>query len=329
MSFSATEFGCTITSIKLLNKKGVFDDIVLGYSTLDDYVRSPNLCFGSLVGRFANRIGGGTVKIGKKKYELDKNDNSRNCLHGGFNGYSKMVWKGEPIETKHEAGVRFSRLSPDSEQGFPGNLQITVTYLLDDDNNLKLTYIAKTDKETPVNITNHSYFNLAGKGSAHDHKIQLLCDYNLEKDDYLIPTGKFCKTAGTPYDFRNISELGKSLEKMKPGYDDCYVTNVYDPELKNLNSTVHAEKIVRAAVVKEETSGRTMTVDTNQEGIQFYTANWIEGVIGKNGTVYHSHDGICLETQCFPDSPNKKDFPSCILTPDAEYKAVTIYGFSF
>ncbi len=325
MSFTVTDYGCTITGIYLPQKNGPTSDILLGYSTLPEYVMSDGYSFGSIVGRFANRIGGASFAIDGKKYQLDKNDNKINTLHGGFFRLDHQVWKAKAVETKTSVGVTFKRRSPDGEQGFPGNLDVEVTYTLSKDNKLSMRYKAKTDKATPVNFTNHAYFNLAGSGTILGHELQSDCKGYLEVDKNLIPTGKIIDLAGTPFDFTKAKTIGRDIEKVAPGYDHCYVTPAY----KGKACAPDPKKLVRAAVLTDPKSGRSMTVDTNQEGIQVYTANWVEGIPGKNGVRMVRHGAICLETQRFPDAPNKPEFPPCVLKPKETYDALTVYGFSW
>ncbi|MCK9171015.1 MAG: galactose mutarotase [Treponema sp.] len=327
MSFSVTDYGCTITSVVLTDSSGGFSDVVLGYSTLDGYITG-TCFFGAFIGRFANRIGKASFSLDGTKYKLDKND-GQNMLHGGFSGWDKKVWHAKTVNNKTQAGVKFTRFSHDGEQGFPGNMKIEVTYLLDDMNNITCRYTAVTDKACPVNFTNHSYFNLAGSGTVDDHILKLSCDYTLDIDSKLIPTGKLLDVENTPFDFRTDKKIGHDIKETGNGYDHCYVTHSYDPDNPHCGSPVSDERIVRVAELTEPVSGRCMTVDSNMEGIQLYTGNWIGGIVGKNGQVYEKHGAVCLETQCFPDSPNKKDFPSCILLPGEKYKAVTVYGFKF
>ncbi|MCR5046060.1 MAG: galactose mutarotase, partial [Treponema sp.] len=305
MSFTVTDYGCTLTGIYLPQKNGPKSDILLGYSTLPEYVMSDGYSFGSIVGRFANRIGGASFKVDGKAYSLDKNDNKINTLHGGYFRLDHQIWKAKAVETKSSCGVEFKRRSPDGEQGFPGNLDVTVSYTLSKDNKLTLQYKAKTDKATPVNFTNHAYFNLAGCGSILDHELQSDCKGILEVDKNLIPTGKILDVAGTPFDFSKAKTIGRDIDKVAPGYDHCYVTPAY----KGKGLAPDPKKMVLAAVLCDPKSGRKMTVETNQEGVQFYTANWVEGIPGKNGIRMQKHGAICLETQRFPDAPNKPDFP--------------------
>ncbi|MCQ2591498.1 MAG: galactose mutarotase [Treponema sp.] len=324
MSFSCTDYGCTLTSIVLNNKKSVKTDVLLGFSTLEGYLNT-KYCFGTVVGRFANRIGTASFTLNGKKYELDKNDGP-NTLHGGFFGYDKIMWDAEIIESEEQCGVKFSRLSPDGEQGFPGNVKLEITYLLDTKNNLTCYYTAETDAPTPINITNHAYFNLAGNGSVKDHTVKMNSDYILEVSPVLIPTGKLLEVKGTPFDFTSEKKIGEELAKVGAGYDHCYVTTAYGKD-KKCGVPLEDGPLVDFAVVKDSKTGNEMDVLTNMEGCQFYTGNYIKGLIGKNGVVYQNHDAFCLETQCFPDTPNKPDFPTCILEPGQKMKAKTIYAF--
>lgn len=325
MSFTVTDYGCTLTGIYLPQKNGPVSDILLGYSTLPEYVMSDGYSFGSIVGRFANRIGGAAFSVDGKKYQLDKNDNKINTLHGGFFRLDHQVWKAKAIESKSSCGVEFKRRSPDGEQGFPGNLDVTVTYTLSKDNKLAMQYKAKTDKATPVNFTNHAYFNLAGSGTILDHELQSDCKGYLEVDKNLIPTGKIIDLAGSPFDFTKAKTIGRDIDKVAPGYDHCYVTPAY----KGKGAAPDPKKLVRCAVLKDPKSGRKMTMETNQEGVQVYTANWVEGIPGKNGIRMVKHGAICLESQRFPDAPNKPDFPPCVLKPKETYDAKTVYAFEW
>jgi len=325
MSVSCTEYGCTLTSIVLTNKDGSKTDVLLGYSTLEGWLNS-NYCFGAIVGRFANRIGKASFTLDGKKYDLDKNDGP-NTLHGGFNGYDKMLWKGKIVKGKKYCGVSFTRTSPDGEQGFPGTVQFTVTYLLDENNNLSCIYNATTDKATPINITNHAYFNLAGNGSVEKHTVVMNSSKVLEVNPKLIPTGKLLDVADTPFDFTKEKTIGKDIKEVGVGYDHCYVTEMYSEENKQCGLPLDDEDLVEFCTVKEPKSKHEMTVFTNMEGCQFYTGNYIKGIQGKNGKFYMNHDAFCLETQCFPDTPNKEKFPTCILLPGQEMKAKTIYSF--
>lgn len=331
MSFCVTDFGCTLTGIFLPKKNGLKDDVILGHSTLDEFVKDPGSSFGSIVGRFANRIDKAKFTIDGKTFYLDKNDNQINTLHGGFLRYDHLIWQSKIISNKNGKGIQFTRISPDGEQGFPGNVKLTVTYTLNDKNELRLDYKAITDKKTPINLTNHAYFNLYGSGTVLNHVLQMNSNYILEVDDKLIPTGKLLPVVNTAYDFTKSKTIGKDIENAMPGYDNCYTTCWYTNDsdwLEPTEESFTAEGGEVAILFEPETS-RTMKVYTNQPGIQVYSANGIEGIIGKLGTNYHKYGAICLETQAFPDSPNKENFPCSILEPDQTYNASTIYKFEF
>lgn len=331
MSFCATDFGCTLTGIFLPGKSGLKDDVLLGYSTFDGYVNSPGLAFGSVVGRFANRIGGARFSIDGNEYSLDKNENGINTLHGGFFRYDHAVWESKPVSTAHGKGVTFKRTSPDGEQGFPGTVQFSVTYTLSEQNELRLEYKAVSDKKTPVNMTNHAYFNLHGSGSVLNHVLQMNSVHILDVDEGLIPTGKFIPVSGTPFDFREPKPIGRDIEKVAPGYDSCYATCWHTKDSPWVSPTEECFTAPggECAVLSDPETNRTMKVYTNQPGIQVYSANWIDGVTGKLGRVYKKHDAVCLETQAFPDAPNKENFPDSILSPGDVYDAVTVYRFEF
>ncbi len=317
MSFSVTNYGCTLTSIIVPDRKGKLDDITLGFSTLEGFMMHNSVFFGVLVGRFANRIGKASFKLNGKTYKLDANDKG-NCLHSGFKQFSNLVWQAKEVRTREGYGVRFARTIPDGFQGFPGNMYIEITYLLDEANNLSMIYRARTDAETPVSLTNHSYFNLSGEGSGSilDHELTLHADSFLEVDKNLIPTGNFTKVENTPFDFTKSKKIGADINKTPFGYDHCYVINGKEGALKE------------CAIVKDPESGRCMKVTTNQCGVQFYSANSLSNMRGKNNTIYEPRSAFCLETQQFPDAPNKKEFPSCILKPGETYESITIHSFS-
>ncbi|MCQ2612901.1 MAG: galactose mutarotase [Treponemataceae bacterium] len=319
MSFSVTDYGCTLTSIVVPSRNGQKDDIVLGFPTVEGYMDRWDTFFGVFVGRFANRIGDAKFELNGQTYNLDKNDNGKNMLHGGFMGYNRMLWDAQIVETHAGSGIRFSRLSRDGEQGFPGNLSLEVTYLLSKDNELTMHYRAETDRDTPVNLTNHSYFNLkgAGKGDILNHEVTINADSILEVDDLLIPTGKKLPVAGTAFDFNTAKPVGRDIAGTGFGYDHCYCLN----EEKG--------KLTMCASVFEPESGRSMIITTNQPGVQFYTANSVNGVKGKNGDVYNKHSAFCLETQQFPDAPNHSSFPNCILHPGEVFEAVTVHSFKW
>ncbi|MDR2897855.1 MAG: galactose mutarotase [Spirochaetaceae bacterium] len=319
MSFSVTNFGCTITSIILPSRSGRKDDITLGFSTLEGYVNNRSN-FGCIVGRFANRIGNAEFNLNGKTYSLDKNIEGKHTLHSGWSGYDARLWEPELVETKDSAGVRFSLLSENGDQGFPGNLTMEVTYLLNKHNEIEMHYRAKTDRDTPVNLTNHSYFNLrgSGRGTILDHEISLNCDSTLEVDENWIPTGKLLPVEGTAWDFRTPKTIGQDIAQTPAGgYDECFVVNR------------SKGKLSVCANVHEPVSGRRMIAATNQPGVQFYTGNYLSGIVGKLGVPYEKQGGFCLETQQFPDAPNKPEFPDSILHAGEVLEAVTVYGFSW
>src|SRR5574344_201047 len=349
MSFSASEFGCTITSINVPDKNGNTDDIVLGFSTLDGYVNSVGASFGTVIGRYANRISGAQFQIGKDVYKLDKNDGD-NCLHSGFNPFEKIVWQSSAVKKinspyrkfgntflKKGSGVSFVHESSSFEQGFPGNFKCTVTYLLTDDNEIVIDYCAECDKETPVNITNHTYFNLGGcmSGSVDSTMLKMNSSKYLEVNDSLIPTGKLISVTGTAFDFTEQKEIGRDINETGIGYDHCFATPMYEicrmfgtsGTYEGIDDNSKNKIYGKIAEAYNPQTGRRMEVETNQEGVQLYTANWIKGIKGKNGHVCSNHDAFCLETQCFPDSPNKKEFPSCNLKPGKKYWSRTVYRF--
>ena len=324
ISFSATDYGCCITSILLPAARGGYDDVVLGYSTLEGYTRNkPH--FGSIIGRCAGRISNARFSIEEKCYTLTRNNGGKHCLHGGYPAYDKQLWQAEPISGSDEAGIRFSRISPDGEQGFPGEVQLTVSYTLNKNNTITLRYEAHTTKTTPINLTNHTYFNLnpAGLGSdggyisALNHQVQLFASCYAEVDALLIPTGKLVPVAGTPFDFRTPKLLSQDFAQLKNGYDDTW--------LLDADST---DNIPLAAVVTEPTTDRTLRIYSTQPAITMYTGNFLNGEQGKNGDVYNKHSAVCLETQHIPDSPNRPEFPSVWVHPGEVYRHETRWRFT-
>ncbi len=320
MSFSVINYGCIITSIIVPSapdseRKGISDDIVLGYSTMGGYIQDSATYFGAFVGRFANRIANSKFSLNGLEYKLDEN-NGKHSLHGGFDGYNRMVWKSKEVATKEGLGVCFTRTSPDGEQGFPGNVKMKVSYILTNKNQIIMNYEAKTDADTPINLTNHSYYNLKGegKGEITSHIMMINADNYLPVGNDLIPTGKLADVSKTPFDFRAPKVVGKEIGGAG-GYDHCYCLN----EGK--------DKIRLCAEVKEPTTRRVMTVHTDQIGVQFYSGNFLDIACGKNGSKYPQHTGFCLETQCYPDSPNQPNFPTCILKKGEVYSSTTIHKF--
>ena len=315
------DYGAILVSLEVPDRDGKPGDIALGFDDLDSYLKR-NPMFGTTVGRYANRIEGARFTLDGVEYKLTANANAgKNHIHGGRDKrFDKVVWKSRSFQNNDEVGVRFTYLSADGDEGFPGNLNCTVTYTLTNRNELKITYEATTDKPTIVNLTNHSYFNLAGAGSRDvlAHETTINADFYTPGDKLLIPTGEIRSVRGTPLDFTEPKTIGARIEQLTQtrGYDHNYV-------LKNSDGS-----LVRAAQVYEPTSGRVMTVHTTEPGMQFYTANGMRGVKGKGGKTYERHYGFCLETQHFPDSPNKPHFPSTVLRPDEKYSTVTLFAFS-
>lgn len=318
-SFSAIEFGCTITNLFVPDKNGQKIDVLLGFDDFDGW-KNGTASHNAVVGRFANRIGGASFILGGKKYLLDKN-NGENCLHGGFFRFEKQIWKGEPFKTDDEGGIVFSRTSPDGEQNFPGNLKVKVIYSLNKKNQLKIEYFAETDAPTPVNLTNHAYFNLDGEGDVLSHIVCLDSEKILELKN-MIPTGKILDVSlheNKAFDFRNPKKIAEDFSSVKKdpatrGYDHCFATKADET------------KIIFAGFCESENSGIKMNIYTNQRGIQLYTGNWLN-CRGKNGKNQHAQSGICFEAQRFPDSMNHENFPGCILHPGEEYHQTTIYEF--
>src|SRR5579871_1376645 len=315
-------YGAIIVSIRVPDRKGERADIVLGHDTMEGYVPNPPY-LGAVVGRYANRIANGTFTLDGKAYTLPKNDGP-NTLHGGTTRtFDKVMWNGEPL--KGTNGVRLTYLSKDGEEGFPGNLKVTVTYTLTDGNALIVAYEATTDKATPINLSQHSYFNLKGEGNGDilGHEMMINADRFTPVDKYLIPTGELRAVKGTPFDFTTPAKIGARIEDkdeqltLGKGYDHNFVLN-----RKGAGMSL-------AARVYEPTSGRVMEVSTTQPGVQFYSGNFLDGTVtGKQGHVYKHRYGFCLETQHYPDSPNHPDFPSTILKPGEKFHQTTVFKFS-
>ena len=315
-------YGAIVVSLRTPDRKGQMADIVLGYDNLQEYIKiSPY--FGAIVGRYGNRIAKGKFTLDGAEYTLATNNNA-NHLHGGIKGFDKVVWDDKPVQRPDAVGVRLSYLSKDGEEGYPGNLKATVTYLLTSKNELRIEYEATTDKATPVNLTHHGYFNLTGgQRDILGHVLALNADRFTPVDEGLIPTGELKAVKDTPMDFTKATAIGARIAnehqqlKFGGGYDHNWVLNKGGKEM-----TV-------AARVSEPTTGRIMEIRTVEPGIQFYSGNFLDGTItGKGGRVYPHRWGFCLETQHYPDSPNKPNFPSTILRPGEKYETTTIYRFS-
>jgi aldose 1-epimerase len=322
LEIRAMNYGGIILSIRVPDREGHFADIVLGHETLDGYIPNPPY-IGAIVGRYANRIANGTFTLDSKTYTLPKNDGP-NTLHGGVKRtFDKVVWDDEALKNKD--GVAFTYLSKDGEEGFPGNLKIKVTYTLTDANELVIDYEATTDKATPINISQHSYFNLAGEGTGDilNHELMLNADRFTPVDKNLIPTGELRPVKGTPLDFTTPTKIGARIDD---NYDQLVLGHGYD---HNFVINHQGNGIDLAARVYEPTSGRVLEVSTTQPGIQFYTGNFLDGTVtGKEGHVYKRRYAFCLETQHFPDSPNHPDFPSTILRPGETFREKTVFKFS-
>jgi aldose 1-epimerase len=312
-------FGATVTELHVPDKSGKVDDVVLGFDNIGQYeTQSPY--FGCAVGRYANRIAKGTFPLDGQTYNVPVN-NGPNALHGGLKGFDKRIWNAQERQSKDGLSLAFTYLSKDGEEGYPGNLQTTVVYTLTNDNVLRIDYTATTDKPTVVNLTNHSYFNLAGSGDVLNHEAQLEADRFTPVDATLIPTGIIASVKGTALDFTTPHRIGENIgniPKEVGGYDHNYVIN------GGGNG-----RIVRAARVYEPTSGRVMEVYTDQPGVQLYTGNFLDGTVtGKGGQTYNKHAAFCLETQHYPDSPNHPNFPTTVLRPGQTFRSSTEYRFS-
>jgi aldose 1-epimerase len=310
-------FGAILVSLQVPDRSGNLGDITLGFDKLDGYLGA-HPYFGATVGRYANRIGKAQFKLDGKVYKLAAND-GENHLHGGIKGFDKVVWKLEDIGVTDEgAMVKMSYISEDGQEGYPGNLACSVTYTLTKNDELRINYDAETDKTTVLNLTNHSYFNLAGQGNGDilGHELMLNADKYTVVDTGLIPTGENRSVKNTPMDFTTSMTIGSRISQVKGGYDHNYVLNKGSGAL------------ALAAKVYEPKSGRIMEIHTDQPGVQFYTGNFLDGSItGKGGKVYKKHYGFCLETQHFPDSPNKPNFPSVVLKAGQKYTTVTVHKF--
>jgi aldose 1-epimerase len=318
-----TEFGATLVELHVPDKGGNTADVVLGFDSVEGYESDRNAHFGCTTGRVANRIANATFTLEGKTYKLAVN-NGPNHLHGGVKrNLGRVVWQAEPIQADRGEGIRFTYSSPNGEEGYPGKLDIIVDYVLTRDNELVLMYAAETDAPTPVNLTNHSYFNLSGAGSETvlDHELMINADRYTPTDDTLIPTGKIEPVAGTPLDFREFHKIGERINKLSDtaagGYDHNYVLNKNEEGEFSL-----------CARLRDPKSGRVMTCHTTEPGVQLYTGNFLGGAEGKDGQKYAHRSAICLETQHYPDSVNHENFPTTILRPGETYRQKTVYAFS-
>jgi aldose 1-epimerase len=312
------EFGAILSEWWVPDRDGRAGNVVAGFDDLGQYLNGHPF-FGATTGRYANRIAKGRFTLEGKEYTLATN-NGPNALHGGLKGFDKQLWKSEPLRAKAgEQGVRFTYLSKDGEEGYPGNLSVSVTYTLTDENALAIDYSATTDKTTIVNLTNHSYFNLAGSGDILNHELRVNADRYTPVNEQLIPTGELAPVTGTPFDFQQTTKIGARFNQLTNnprGYDHNLVLKRKGPGLEAI------------AWVNEPTSGRRMEVLTTEPGMQLYTGNFLDGKLtGVGGVNYKQHSAFCLETQHFPDSPNHENFPSTLLRPGETYRTTTVYRF--
>jgi aldose 1-epimerase len=317
VSATISTYGGIVTSLKTLDRKGVPGDIVLGFDSLQGYLDHSGPFFGALIGRYGNRIGGAKFSLNGVEYKVDKNDGA-NSLHGGSKGFDKRKWTARQLS---DGGLELTYVSKDGEEGYPGTLKAIVTYHLTDANELRIDYQATTDKPTVVNLTNHSYFNLKGRGDILGHQVTINADRYTPVDSGLIPTSELRSVANTPFDFRKATTPGARIEqddeqlKLGKGYDHNWVLNGSGMRL--------------AARVEDLSTGRILEVQTDQPGIQFYTGNFLDGTFsGKGGVRYAPRTGLCLETQHFPDSPNRPSFPSTLLKPGDTFRSTTVFKFS-
>lgn len=312
-----TNFGATVVALEMPDRHGQRANINLGFDRLDGYL-GDHPYFGATVGRYANRIAQGRFTLDGQEYTLATNDGP-NHLHGGDVPFHQVVWQAEPFRDDSGTGVRFHYSSPDGEEGYPGNLEVTAVYTLTDQDELIVAFTATTDQPTPVNLTNHNYWNLRGEGAGtiREHLLFLPADYYLPVDETLIPTGERVPVQNTPMDFTEPHEIGSRLDQIVAdpvGYDHCYVLREEPGDLR------------LAARVHEPHSGRVMEIHTTKPGLQFYSGNFLDGSAANGG--YQQYEGFCLETQFFPDSPNQPDFPDTILRPGQQYEHTTIHRFS-
>ncbi len=316
-------YGGIVLSLRVPDRDGSLGDVVLGFDTLEPYLTNdPH--FGSLIGRYANRIANGKFTLDGADYTLPKN-NGPNTLHGGVKGFDKVLWQAEPVKNSKGVGLVLRYTSKDGEEGFPGNLKTKVTYTLTDSDELAIDYEATTDKATPVNLTSHGYFNLAGQGNGDvlAHELLLNADRFTPVDKNLIPTGELRPVKGTPLDFTKPAPIGARLND---NYEQLILANGYD---HNFAINRKGPGLALAARVHERSMGRILEIYTTEPGVQFYSANFLDGTVtGKQGRVYKQHYAFCLETQHFPDSPNHPSFPSTILRPGQTYHSRSVYRFS-
>jgi aldose 1-epimerase len=326
MEVKVSTYGGIITSVVVPDRDGNMANVTLGFDNLDDYVAG-HPYFGNITRRYANRIARGAFTIDGEHFYLPLN-NGPNSLHGGDKGFDKVVWAAEEVSGDGGVGVKLSRVSPDMEEGYPGNLSVEVTYTLTDNDEIRIDYHATTDKLTVVNLTNHAYWNLAGEGSgtAENHRLTLMASHYTPVDANLIPTGEIAPVAGTPMDFTTPHAIG---ERIRDDFEQLVIGRGYDHNYVLDRASADDASLMVAAVVEEPESGRTLTISTTEPGIQFYSGNFLDATeIGASGKMYRQGDGFALETQHFPDSPNHPDFPDTVLEPGEEFNSTTVYAFS-
>ncbi|MBN2659055.1 MAG: galactose mutarotase [Spirochaetales bacterium] len=314
LEMSLISYGATLISLKAPDRRGISGECLLGFGTVGDY-EEQDAFIGATIGRVGNRIGQAAYVLDGREYRLSVNDQGCNHLHGGAVGYDKVIWNLEPLEEAEQAGVRCTYLSRDGEENYPGNLKVEVTYWLTVNNELIMDYRAVTDKRTPVNLTNHAYWNLSGKKgeTIHNHYLQIEAESYLPVDEVSIPTGEIRKVGGTPFDFRTLKQIGPDLEK-SGGFDHNF--NLSDRKKEEPENRIYVE---------HRESGRAMEILTTEPGVQFYSGNFLGGLKNKG---FDTHYAFCLETQMYPDSVNKPEFPSIILNPGEVYRHRTIHKFS-
>ena len=317
LTVRAMSLGATLTAVEYPDRDGRSENVTLYLETLEDYLKG-HPCFGSVCGRYANRIAKGRFELDGVVYQLATN-NGPNHLHGGRVGFHQRLWRHEPVQGDGFVGVKFTYVSPDGEENYPGTLTATVIYRVTVDDRLEMEYFATTDKPTVVNLTNHAYWNLAGAGigTVLDHILQINADRYLPVDETLIPLGEMAPVDGTPFDFRQPKPIGQDIEKTGGGYDHCFVLNKARPG-----------ELSFCARLEDRKTGRVMEVFTTQPGVQVYTANGLNGRLGAHGRTYPKFGAVCLETQHFPDSPNRPEFPSTVLRPGETYHELTVHHFS-
>ncbi|HEX5568222.1 MAG TPA: aldose epimerase family protein [Streptomyces sp.] len=317
-------YGGVVQSLEVPDRHGRTANVSLGFADLSSYVAGSPF-FGALIGRYGNRIRGGRFTLDGRTYQLPRNDNGH-TLHGGDPGFDKRMWRVEPFTRRGEVGLTLRRTSPDGEMGFPGALEVRVDYTLNHDGDFRIDYEATTDRPTVVNLTSHTYFNLAGEGSgtALDHRLEVAASRYTPADGTLVPTGELARVAGTPFDFRRAKPIGLDI---RDAHEQIVNGRGYDHNLV-LDKGVTAEP-EHVITVTEPTSGRRMRIATTEPGVQFYSGNFLDGTLaGSSGQVYRQGDGFCLETQHFPDSPNQPSFPLTVLRPGRTYRSATVHSFS-